>query len=157
MRSPSSEFGRFKVSLNGTYIIEWKWQPDGINWESAVGKYVIGPLPRWRHALSLDWDAGPWGATLSQRFQSGYEDVNSFPPRLLPTPEPRRVSSYDVWDMQLRYLGLTNASITLGIRNLWDRDPPASNQPFTSQAGYDPTYADPRGRAYYARLVYAFK
>jgi iron complex outermembrane receptor protein len=59
--------------------------------------------------------------------------------------------------MQVRYTGLRNASIALGVRNLADRDPPASNQPFTSQSGYDPSYADPRGRAYYARLVYAFK
>jgi iron complex outermembrane receptor protein len=157
MEIPASAYGRFKLSLNGTYMIEWKWQPDGINWESAVGKYVIGPLPRWRHALSLDWDAGPWGATLSQTFQSGYEDFNFFPPRLTPPPEPRRVSSYDVWDLQARYTGIRNASIALGIRNLWDRDPPASNQPGTAQVGYDPSYADPRGRTYYARLVYAFK
>jgi iron complex outermembrane receptor protein len=156
-RAPASALGRFKLSLNGSYIIEWKWQPDGINWESAVGKNILGPLPRWRHVLSLDWDAGPWGATLSQRFQSGYEDVNFFPPRLSSPPEPRDVSSYSVWDLQARYSGRRNTSIAVGVRNLADRDPPASNQPFTSQLGYDPTYGDPRGRTYYARLVYAFK
>jgi outer membrane receptor protein involved in Fe transport len=35
--------------------------------------------------------------------------------------------------------------LNIGVRNLFNRDSPASNAP-TSQAGYDPAYADPRGR-----------
>ena len=156
-KSQLTPLGRLAFSLDGTYVIDWRWQPDGINYESAVGKHVIGPLPRWRHTLAFDWDAGIWGVTLGQRYMSGYEDVNFFPPRLSPPPEPRRVSSYEVWDFQARYTGLRNWSIAAGIKNLLDRDPPRSNQPFSSQLGYDPTYADPRGRTYYARVTYAFK
>jgi iron complex outermembrane receptor protein len=156
-KPPATRIGTFAFAFSGTYMLEWKWQPDALGYERAVGRNVLGPLPRWRHALSLDWSRGAWGATLVQTFQSGYEDVNSFPPRLRPPPAPRRVSSYELYDLQFRYTGFRNWSIAAGIRNLFDRDPPFTNQPFTAQVGYDPTYADPRGRSYYARLGYAFR
>jgi iron complex outermembrane receptor protein len=62
-----------------------------------------------------------------------------------------------VWDLQGRYTGFRNVRIVLGIKNLFDRDPPFTNQPFSTQVGYDPSYADPRGRSFYANLTYAFK
>ena len=156
-KPPATGIGTFAFAFNGTYMLEWKWQPDALSYERAVGKNILGPLPRWRHALSLDWSHAAWGATVVQTFQTGYEDINSFPPRLKPTPDPRRVSSYDVWDLQVRYTGFRNWSIAAGIRNLFDRDPPFTNQPFGPQIGYDARYADPRGRSFYARLGYAFR
>jgi iron complex outermembrane receptor protein len=62
-----------------------------------------------------------------------------------------------VWDLQARYTGFRNWTLAVGVKNLFDRDPPFTNQPSTSQAGYDPSYADPRGRTYYARIKYAFQ
>ena len=35
--------------------------------------------------------------------------------------------------------------VTVGVRNLLDRDPPATRQRNTFQVGYDPRYYDPRG------------
>jgi iron complex outermembrane receptor protein len=151
-RGPIASFGRFGFALNGTYISVWKIQePEGLTYVSAVGgpPSIAGPIPRWRHYASLSWDEGPWGATLAQTYQSGYEDANfdpSFP--------PRRVSSYDIWDIQGRYAGFANTTIVLGIKNLMDRAPPFTN---VAPAGWDAFYADPRGRMFYARLSYAFK
>ena len=153
-RGPVTPFGRLSFGLNGTYIIEWKIQPEGLAYVSGVGgpPTIAGPIPRWRHYASLNWDYGPWGATLAQTYQSGYEDANVFDPGspLL----PRSVSSYDIWDLQGRYGGFKNATIVLGIKNLTDRAPPFTN---AAPAGWDPFYADPRGRMFYARLKYAFK
>ena len=59
--------------------------------------------------------------------------------------------------MQGRYTGFRNTTLVLGIKNLMDRAPPFTNQPDTFQVGYDPVYADPRGRMFYARVTYAFK
>jgi iron complex outermembrane receptor protein len=61
-----------------------------------------------------------------------------------------------VWDLQASYAGFRNTTIVLGVKNLFDRDPPFTNQTIFSQVGFDPRYADPRGRAFYARLTYAF-
>jgi iron complex outermembrane receptor protein len=155
-RGPATPLGRFGFALDGTYLIEWKLQPDGLTYASGVGAasplLPVGPFPRWRHNASLDWEYGTWGATLAQAYQSGYEDLNQF---FLPSPPPpRRVSSYEIWDVQARYSGLKNTAIALGVKNLMDRAPPFSN---AGPTGWDPQYADPRGRMFYARLTYAFK
>jgi len=159
-RGPATAFGRFSFSLNGTYILDWKMQPQGSTqgYVSALGRNgtdVPGPIPRWRHYASLGWQYGSWTATLAQTYQSGYEDTNDFTTD--PAPSPRRVSSYDVWDVQARYGGWPNATVVLGVKNLFDRDPPFSNQPFLPQVGYDPTYADARSRTWYVQLAYAFR
>ena len=157
-RGPATPIGRFGFALDGTYLIEWKLQPDGLTYVSGVGRANLslpaGPFPRWRHNASVDWDYGPWGATLAQTYQSGYEDQNDFSQVPLPAPPPNRVSSYDVWDVQARYSGFKNTAIALGVKNLMDRAPPFTN---AAPAGWDPQYADPRGRMFYARLTYAFK
>jgi iron complex outermembrane receptor protein len=159
-RGPPTAAGRFVFSLNGTYVVEWKMQPQGSaqGYVSAAGRNgtdVPGPIPRWRHYASLGWEYGPWSATLAQTYQSGYEDTNAF--NTEPPPAPRRVSSYGVWDAQARYAGWQNTTIVLGVKNLAGRDPPFSNQVFFPQLGYDPTYAEPRGRTCYVRLSFAFR
>ncbi|MGE5105711.1 MAG: TonB-dependent receptor [Betaproteobacteria bacterium] len=161
-RGPATGIGRLSFALNGTYITEWKMQPDGATYESALGRNaasVPGPFPRWKHYAALDWQYGAWGVTLAETFQSGYVDTNDFNdfPAGLPAPPPRRVSSYEIWDLQARYSGLRNTRIVMGIRNLLDRAPPFTNQPFTTQVGYDPNYADPRGRTFYASVTFTFK
>ena len=40
--------------------------------------------------------------------------------------------------------------------NLFDEEPPFSNQAYFFIAGYDPTYPDPRGRSYYLGVDYKF-
>ena len=43
------------------------------------------------------------------------------------------------------------------MKNLFDRNPPVSNQIYSFLAGYDPNYTDPRGRSFYASLQYSFR
>ena len=64
-----------------------------------------------------------WGATLAQVFSSGYTEVNPSPAN-----NERRVGTYDIWNLQGTYGGLKNTMVTLGIKNLFDRAPPFSNQ-----------------------------
>jgi len=100
---------------------------------------------------------GAWGATLGQTYQTGYEDSNvDRAGRPLSVP-PRRVAGYDVWDLDTRYTGFRNFTLGFGVRNLLDRAPPFTNLQQRGPVGYDPAYADPRGRMFYARLSYAFK
>jgi iron complex outermembrane receptor protein len=151
-RAPVSSIGRFGLNLSGAYVGQWKQQLDGVNYISAVGRSVVGAVPRWRHYFSLKWDHGPWGATLAQTFSCGYIDEN-----LNAAGKERRVGTYDVWDAQGTYTGFRNTTIALGIRNLFDRAPPFSNQGTFGQVMYDPRYADPRGRMLYAQVTLAFK
>lgn len=47
-------------------------------------------------------------------------------------------------------------SLTVGIKNLFDKNPPFSNPSNRSQRGYDPRYTDPLGRSLFVRAAYGF-
>jgi iron complex outermembrane receptor protein len=149
-RGPVAAIGRFGIGLNGTYVARWQQQLNGVDYVSIVGRNVVGAIPRWRHAATLDWRYGAWSATLTQTFSAGYIDAN-----LNAAGKERRVGAYDVWDAQGSYSGFRNTTFTLGVRNLFDRAPPFSNQGDQGQVMYDPRYADPRGRTFYAKLIFA--
>jgi iron complex outermembrane recepter protein len=151
-RGPVTSIGRFGASLNGTYVAEWQQQLDGVHYIAAVGRNVVGAVPRWRHYATLNWSYGLWGATLAQVFSAGYTEVNSAQPF-----NERKVGAYDVWNLQGTYGGFRNTMVTLGIKNLFDRAPPFSNQTALGLVMFDPRYADPRGRMFYAQLAFAFK
>ena len=163
-RSPHTEFGNVLFGIDGTYVLAWEQQLDGFRYTSALGRNgfdIHGPVPRWKHYATLDWQLGPWAATLAQNFQSGYVDANvDRAGNPLPVP-PRRVSTYEIWDLQFRYTGFNHLALAVGVKNLMDRAPPFTNQPYSFggssfQVGFDPVYADPTGRTFYVRLTLAF-
>jgi iron complex outermembrane receptor protein len=148
--------GRFGFNLNGTYIINWEEQLDGVNNVSGLGAivdpYTVGAIPRWRHYATLTWTSDRWGATLTQNYTLGYTDEARNPAGNL-----RRVGSYELWNVQGTCKCFDNTSIVLGVKNVFDRAPPFSNTIAFMQTGYNPQYADPRGRIYYGSMTLAFK
>ncbi|AZP11117.1 TonB-dependent receptor plug domain-containing protein [Undibacterium parvum] len=149
-----ADLGKFTTRLTGTLMTESEQQ-------FAANSKVINNLgkwgfeyvtPKWRHRLSLDWDIGNWSATLGNTFQSSYEDQQLDPKGNRPT-----VDAYSLWDMQAGYYGFKNIKLSAGVQNLLNTKPPFSNQTLTYFAGYDSTYVDPRGRAFYARMTYVLK
>jgi iron complex outermembrane receptor protein len=139
------------VTFSGTYLDHYRQTtPSGDFAEFAGTRGAIGAIPRWRHNAAATVTHGAWSATLAQTYQLGYyePDVRS---------GVRRVGSYSLWDLQAQYAGWKDIVLTAGTRNLFDRNPPVSNQNQAFQVGYDPTYADPRGRQYYASLRYVFR
>lgn len=69
----------------------------------------------------------------------------------------RRVASYTTLDWQLKYEATKQLNVTLGVINLFDRDPPLSIKTTGGhQLGYDNRYADARGRTLYGRLTLRF-
>jgi iron complex outermembrane receptor protein len=159
-RSPAGPWGRLAVSVSGTYLLryaasDFEAAAPGTA-DLATGK---GALSRWRHYAAFDWSQGAWGATLAQTFQLGHTEYDYL---TLDRATGifgglRRVGSYSAWDLQARYTGLKNLTAGVGIRNLFDRDPPQSYGPSTFQRGYDPSYADARGRMFYLSLRYALR
>jgi iron complex outermembrane receptor protein len=151
-RGTDTSIGRFGLKFNGTYVAQWQQQLDAVSYISGVGRNAVQEaIPRWRHYLALNWNYSAWGATLAQTFSSGYIDEN-----LNAAKEERRVGTNDVWNAQGTYTGFQNTTIVLGIKNLFDRAPPFSNQSTFGQVMYDPRYSDPRGRVFYAQLTFAF-
>jgi len=155
-RAPVQPWGRLSFSLQGTYYLRYDAQnPDG-SYTGAVGTTlgtaVTGVTPRWKHYISTTWDQGPWSATLAQTYQTSYTDQ-----QVDLNGNPRTVGSLSLWDIQGSYTGFKNWRFALGVKNLFDRDPPKSNQQSTFILGFDPSYYDPRGRFLYTTVSYTFK
>ncbi|MEP7061596.1 MAG: TonB-dependent receptor [Betaproteobacteria bacterium] len=149
----STAVGQLALSLDGTYVHSYTIRLPGVDADERAGRYALSSdawlaVPRWRHYAQLAWQRGTWGATLAQTFQAGATDRG-------PNADgnPRRVGSYSLWDLQGTWTWQHRATLALGVRNLFDTDPPFSNASF----GFDPAYAQTRGRSYDARLSYAFR
>lgn len=138
------------LKAEGTYITQYRYQkvPNGPYFDN-VGRFTSdnGVIPRWKHYVSLNYRTGPFGATLAQNYMLGYIDSSA----------ERRVATYETFDVQGTWDGWRGLSVQLGVKNILDRDPPASDQGQTFQTGYDPRYTDAHGRTYYAGLKYTFK
>jgi len=154
---PPTDFGRFSASLTGTYYIQYDQQNSDGSFTGFVsnqyGATNTGLTPRWKHYLALNWTYGPWSTTVGQTFQTGYIDGNLD----ADGENTRRVGSLSIWDLQGVYTGFKNWTLTLGVKNLLDRDPPLSNQTFVFISGFDPSYYDPRARFVYGTVKYTFK
>ena len=155
-RTPAASWGRLSFNIAGTYYAKYDVQNTDGSYRgivgTALGTVITGVIPRWKHYASLTWDQGPWSATLAQTYQTSYTDQN---PDLF--GNPRTVGSLSLWDLQGSYTGFRNWRLALGVKNLFDRDPPLSNQLTSFIAGFDPTIYDPRARFVYASVTYRFK
>jgi iron complex outermembrane receptor protein len=152
VKLPAFNWGRLGFTLNGTYVIDYKTGGDG-SFVDGVGKFSNDQVvQRWRHLATVNYDNGPWAATLSQTFYLGYKDQNP-----LPNGQPRRVGSYELWDITGSWAFSKELKFRLGIKNLMDRNPPVSNQIYSFLAGYDPNYTDPRGRLLFGSVSYSFR
>jgi len=141
--------GRFTLELSGTYLAEQRSFNGAVD-QQLAGRYGGGP--RWQHAMTLGWERGQWNATVVQTWRGGYVDAN---PGVDGTQ--RSVAPYNVWDSQLSYHDAAGWTLAADVQNLFDRDPPFSNQSDFFQQGYDPSYADPRGRVWYVRFGYRWR
>lgn len=159
--------GRVDFNLSGTYMIKFDSTTPSGSLSRKVGTIVEpdgatpvlssnnssqdGVVLRWKHYLAATYSTGPWAVTLAQNFYKTYRDANDLNDR------PHRVPSQSIYDMNVAWTGVKNLKLALGVKNLFDRDPPVfiptSNQ---FQAGYDVTMYDPRARFIYVTAGYKF-
>lgn len=132
--------------------------------DSEVGVFTrAGDLGlRWKHNIVASWTQNVWTTTVVQRYRAGYKDFvlpgvangSIVPPNFNPD-----VAAYQLWDMSVRYTGVKNMGLTVGVKNLFDRNPPFSST-YDSNTGagssWEPRVADPRGRAFTVTLDYKF-
>jgi iron complex outermembrane recepter protein len=160
VRSQETAAGRFGVAVQGTYVLEYERQfgpeePYRSNVNLFLNDQVV---QRWRHRVSFDWDRGPFAASLSNTFSSSYTDQNTTYDPFTNTALPdREVASYSLWDLTGSWQVTSALNLRAGVLNLFDEEPPFSNQAYYFLAGYDPTYTDPRGRSGYVSASYRFR
>jgi len=165
----TQDYGTFKARLAGTYLLKYDEKlPDG-SVQPSIAK-TVGPdgsplnavsaggiLFRWKHQLSLDWKYQQYDLTLTQNYQSGYSDAPRADCSVCDGSEAQHVNAFETWDIQGAYTGYKNLIVRLGIKNMFNKNPPQAitlGQYF--QTGYDPTYYDPHGMFTYINATYRF-
>lgn len=156
--------GVVRLSMYGTYMNKAdETSPSGVvshrvgtmvesDGVPVIGADSGGVIVRWKHLLTASYETGAWRYTLGQNFYTGYRTGN----RVL-DDEPHHVPDQTTYNAQVAYSGIKNLKLTLGVKNLFDKNPPlyvpASNQ---FAAGYDIAMYDPRSRFVYVSGNYKF-
>jgi len=154
--------GRVDVGLNGTYTTKYDLVNTSGELEKSVATIVrpdgnplvaaaTGVILRWKHNLSAGYTVGPFSATLTQRYYSRYETA--------PTLDTERffVKGQALYDLVASYSGVKNLKLSVGVRNLFDKDPPLFiNNGSQFQSGYDVYQYDPRARFVFVTATYKF-
>jgi iron complex outermembrane recepter protein len=166
VRIPTDTIGAFTFGFTGSYFTKYEIQnPDG-SFSSVNGQVTPitdgegGVIPRWHHYLTVDWAMGRWDVFVAQNFQSHYTDIlGTLEDNTVPNFIERTVGAYQTFDIQAAYTGIEHLRLAVGVKNVLNTDPPYTNAGGQNvfQAGYDPGYADPRGRFIHGTVTYSFK
>jgi len=144
--------GSFLLSYNGTLVNSYEYQnsPDSA-FKQSVGTFQDKfPVFKWQHVLGLNHKLGDWSTQLTVSNKSGYRDQDN---GQVPIAD---VESYTLTNLSTTYTGIKKLSLTAGIKNLFDVEPPFSQQAYVFQKGYDPRYTDAIGRSLFLRATYKF-
>ena len=150
--------GRWIANLDGTYINSFRsriFVTEG--YTEFAGQWSDRDIyPRWKHQASVTYETGPWSGTLIQSWTNPYKDA--VPSGVVPAGFDPYVHRYVIYHLTGTYTGFRNTTLTLGVKNLFDKDPSftAHNLDFAAGAGWDPRVADPRGRSFIGRITYRF-
>jgi iron complex outermembrane recepter protein len=149
-----TDVGKLRIGMEGTLVTDYRETefPGGppLN---LVGQFNKGlqPVIRYQQELMLDWTLAQWGAGLNNHFIEHYVDANTDAAGNLLT-----VGNYSIWNGYVSFKPVPSLKLLAGINNLFDTNPPFSNQNQNWQAGYNPIFSSPLGRSFYGRVTFDF-
>lgn len=148
---PKLAIGNVALMFNAAYLESfdrYDTLPSGqVRVMKRAGKSDIAreSFPRWKANTSLDWSRGSWSANWSMHYiGSTYEG---------PAPAFGRIPSqltHDVWAAYA--LRAQPVTFTLGVQNLFDKDPPLSYVN-GGDLNFDMSTYNPRGRFIYVKAA----
>jgi len=157
---------RITAGLDGTYLLEKKsrllvstpFSPSEIGLFKRSDDLGL----RWKHTAYATYQRGDWTSTLTQVYSTGY--AGYIPPGVAssavkPAAWDPLVRPYVLHHLTVSYSGFKNLTLSAGVKNLLDRDPPFANSYDTntgSGSSWEPRVADPRGRSYLVGAQYTF-
>ncbi|MYN01487.1 TonB-dependent receptor [Pseudoduganella sp. DS3] len=161
--------GKWNFNWTGTYMLKADFQTlptDPV--EHSVGRFdsYNAVTFRWISKLQVGWkQSDRLSHSLTGVYKSGYQDMSIAASSQAIRDEAgnfvslsRKVEDSLVWDWQTRFKFNANLTLTGGVKNLFDREPPFSQRIAGggNQLGYDGRYADPLGRQLYLVAGYKF-
>ncbi len=164
----NTSMGKMSVNWTGTYMLKADLQNSAADpFEKTVGKFnsyndatfrVISRLTaslkttdnKYNHSVSLGYHSGYHDQefTAANRVVRNLNDDGSLGAYVAST---RDVAAYYTVDLQSKIMFSKNLTLTGGIKNLFNQDPPFSqrNAGGGNQVGFDARYVDPLGRQFY--------
>lgn len=106
--------GRFRLSTSATYLDELSF--------GGPNNAGTRTLPRTRGNFTASWSRGDWGATVFVNYIGYRYGTNQMSGTARVTNA--RYSSQVIVNPQVSYSGLFRTRLTLGVRNVLDREPP---------------------------------
>jgi iron complex outermembrane recepter protein len=177
-RFGKTPIGALSVNWTGTYMLKAEQSVPGANngvleTESSVGRFdsynqvtfrtisrVVFTLKgdKMMHSLTANYRSGYHDQTFAADDQAVREVNPDGSIGAAVAMNDHDVKSYLTLDYQLKATVMPNLTLTGGIKNLLDKDPPLSirNSGGGNQVGYDGRYTDPLGRAFYLTANYKF-
>jgi iron complex outermembrane receptor protein len=112
----------------------------------------------WKVALSSTYKTPVLSTTLSANYSSGYWDEDHTTASSTPEFQRRKISKYVTFNLVGTFTPTKDVSLTAGVINLFDREPPFTwhNVDNAVGTGWDPRVADPRGRTLTVSASYKF-
>lgn len=146
-RVRTASAGDFSFGLNGTVFTKYQVAVTANSPMTSQLNNIFNPM-RFKARGSVGWAYGPWNTYVSVNHVNSYNNNLSNP--------AHKVGAYSTMDARVALAldGLAKAdllrdtTLSLGVSNLFDKDPPFVNiaQSANGGGGYDPTQTNPIGR-----------
>lgn len=177
---PTDTMGRFNFAFNATYTDSYKIQQfPGAPYFEYVGEgtdilfdndsgEVSSPgtnddaYLQWKAQFITSWTMNHWAASVTGNYTDGFRDfTGGFDPDDPTDPANiRQVASITTWDAQVNYTAFADldrwygdTKLTLGVRNLFDKEPPYVSGWDGNANGYPGFLYNSEGRFYYLSLT----
>lgn len=157
---------QWTLGIDGSRLLEKKSRAttNAEYGKSEVGRFTFtGDLGlKWKHSAYATYKYGNWSTMLQNIYRSGYDDqvlpgvANGL---VKPANYNPKVDDYSIFHLTTTYTGFKNVTLTAGIKNIFDEDPPfAITYDSNTGAGssWEPRVADPRGRSFTLMATYKF-
>jgi iron complex outermembrane receptor protein len=154
--------GQLSLSLNYSNLLSFEKVELNSAGTAFVSRELAGEYeyPESRWTLTGDWAYGDWNLFAAVNYVGKFEDTPDidFDGILdYDTNKSRNVDAFMTLNLQLRYTGLKNTDIALGVDNALNEKPPfAIGDGDTDLYGYVSSQHDPRGAYMYGKLTYKF-
>ena len=149
-RIPLNSWGTLQLQGAGAYVIDYDYTTLGDS--GALEKFNFNGTynqPRFRASWDMAWLYGAHTFSLNGYYIHSYDALN-------PTATHTEIGAVDIWNFFWKWQATKALTVNVSVANLMDRKPPFSNETSASNAGYNPSQSDPRGRYFQAGLQYKF-
>ncbi len=131
----TASWGTFRLNAAATFMSQYAYKAsDGIS--QLAGEYN---QPKWRSTYSVEWRRGNWGAAVFCEHVGTFRNYD----------ESGFIGNQFLVNPQVSYSGFARTKVTVGARNVFDRDPPFDRH---SSTAWNDNIHNPQKAFVYVRL-----